>query len=165
MCAEEESGKKGEGRWTRGTKVRNRRVLARRDFHGFRWLARRRPSRCWSSVDTLGGYRLTAIRLNLFHHKRLNKEVHSSGAENPLRSHRRPVPNPSGPAHYPYRTLSTTYDHPSGSLPLSELKAPTNVIVRPVSLFRWIFSRYRQSVSLQREIESSALRFYGGGDG
>lgn len=28
----------------------------------------------------LGGYRLTAIRLNLFHHKRLNKEVHSSGA-------------------------------------------------------------------------------------
>lgn len=26
----------------------------------------------------VGGYRLTAIRLNLFHHKRLNKEVHSS---------------------------------------------------------------------------------------
>lgn len=35
-----------------------------------------RPPPC---LFTLGGYRLTAIRLNLFHHKRLNKEVHSSG--------------------------------------------------------------------------------------
>lgn len=58
-----------------------------------------------------GGYRLTAIRLNLFHHKRLNKEVHSSARAN------HPPSGENRPARYPYRPLSTTHDHPSGSLP------------------------------------------------
>lgn len=66
----------------------------------------------------LGGYRLTAIRLNLFHHKRLNKEVHSSGpapaARSALASFRS--------VGCPYRTLSTTYDHPSRSPPFLKRK-------------------------------------------
>lgn len=75
--AEEEGGKKGEGRWTRGTKVRKpARISEKR-------LSRIPLASTAAPFDTLGGYRLTAIRLNLFHHKRLNKEVHSSGAATP----------------------------------------------------------------------------------
>lgn len=89
----------------------------------------------------VGGYRLTAIRLNLFHHKRLNKEVHSSA-----RAAKPPLVTREIRPTYPYRPLSTTYDHPSGSLP-SRLKASTSVIVllQFVPLFRTIFSRYSHS--------------------
>lgn len=71
------------------------------------------------ALFTLGGYRLTTIRLNLFHHKRLNKEVHSSrpaaAMDLSLASF-----HSDGCS---YRTLSTTYDHPSGSPSFLKRKA------------------------------------------
>lgn len=104
-------------------------------FHGFRLLTPARP------FTLLGGYRLTAIRLNLFHHKRLNKEVHSSGpatAAQPSLASFRSV-------GCPYRTLSTTYDHPSRSPPFLKRKVRGCEIATRGTIVRWIFPRYNCS--------------------
>lgn len=86
---------------------------------------------------TLGGYRLTAIRLNLFHHKRLNKEVHSLGPATALRSSLAPFRS----VGCPYRPLSTTYDHPSGSPSFLKRKVRSYAIATS-AIVRRIFSRY-----------------------
>lgn len=66
---------KGEG-WRKGRTTSTARISERR-------VSRIPLSPPFPRIPLVGGYRVTAIRLNLFHHKRLNKEVHSSARANP----------------------------------------------------------------------------------
>lgn len=85
---------------------------------------------------TLGGYRLTAIRLNLFHHKRLNKEVHSSG----------PATAADLPRLVPFRRLplSDTVHHLRSSIWISFFSKAESPKLRDsnAAIVRSVFSRY-----------------------
>lgn len=92
-----------------------------------------RPPPC---LFTLGGYRLTAIRLNLFHHKRLNKEVHSSG----------PATVADLPRLVSFRRLplSDTVHHLRSSIWISFFSKAESPKLRDsdAAIVRSIFSRY-----------------------
>lgn len=101
---------------------------------------------------TLAGYRLTAIRLNLFHHKRLNKEVHSSGPAT--------VPRPSLASFRSRRLpLSGTVHHLRSSIWISffsKAKSPKPCEIATSAIVRRIFSRYNYVTG--RADKSSLIR-------
>jgi hypothetical protein len=145
-CGEKEPGQRGRGR-----PVKSREDRKESSTRGY-WCEFPRipvftPVACFHPRC---GYRLTAIRLNLFHHKRLNKEVHSSG---PAAAGPRLPPVPFRSGGRPYRTLSTAYDHPSGS-PFLKREARSCEIATP-AIVRWTFSRYSRSIVL--DLRSATL--------
>lgn len=141
--------------------VRSQLVLVR-SFHGFHWPAPRALLDV-GLVDTLGGYRLTAIRLNLFHHKRLNKEVHSSGAATPsgytaVRETRPTCPLPLSASVHHLRPSIWIASFPRAESS-DERDSTTHAIV-PQD-----FSAIQPVCLLQRKIESSPLWCHAESDG
>lgn len=141
--------------------VRSYLVLVR-SFHGFHWPAPRALLDV-GLVDTLGGYRLTAIRLNLFHHKRLNKEVHSSGVATPsgytaVRETRPSCPLPLSASVHHLRPSIWIASFPKAESS-DERDSTTHAIV-PQD-----FSAIQPACLLQRKIESSPLWCYAESDG
>lgn len=119
---------KGEG-WRKGRTTSTARISERR-------VSRIPLSPPSPRIPLVGGYRVTAIRLNLFHHKRLNKEVHSSARANP------PLKKTDLPATLIGLRPPLTIIHLDLFLPFESFDERDGSF--PVPLFRRILSRYIQ---------------------